>query len=156
MNYPELENQRNILRSVHRRLEQGHDVGEYELFLRPRDLATIAEEIGLSEQKATMLFISLTKQGLIEANLGGETGMRPLTSARVFSLSERGLREIGELPDPAAELVNRLMEMAQAIEEQDLPPRQKTVAKQALDELIHFLRGLPPGVAVEIGGRFLG
>ena len=37
----------------------------------------------------------------------------------------------------------------------DLPAGQKEVAKRAAEELKHFIRGLPPGIAVEVGSAVL-
>jgi hypothetical protein len=38
---------------------------------------------------------------------------------------------------------------------EDLRPEQKSQATRALEELKLFLRGLPPGIAVEVGAAFL-
>ena len=36
----------------------------------------------------------------------------------------------------------------------DLPPKQKERASRALEELKHFIRGLPPGIVVEVASAF--
>jgi hypothetical protein len=62
---------------------------------------------------------------------------------------------IGELPDPTELLLQRLEAMQAAVAaRQDLQPEQKRQATRVLEKLKHFLRGLPPGVAVEVGSAF--
>lgn len=66
---------------------------------------------------------------------------------------------IEELADPRAELLARLDNISEAIRtlsDEDAPPEQKKLAEKALGELKHFLRGLPPGAATELGFRALG
>jgi hypothetical protein len=56
-------------------------------------------------------------------------------------------------------MVNQLDDIADAIwalSDEDAPPEKKRAAQVALDETKNFVRGLPPGAAVEIGSRMLG
>ena len=72
-------------------------------------------------------------------------------------LSPEGTREVGEMPDPAEDLARRLDEAARATEErEDVPDAQKTVARRVLKDLGYFVRGPPPGAAVEFGSRLTG
>lgn len=65
--------------------------------------------------------------------------------------------EAGETPDPAEDLARRLDEAARAIEERDdVPDGQKTVARRAMKEPGHCVRGPPPGAALESGSRLAG
>ena len=64
-----------------------------------------------------------------------------------------------ERQEAAARLIEMLDEIAGAIKtlnDADAPPEQRRVAERAIDELKHFIRGLPPGVATELGFRIFG
>jgi len=78
--------------------------------------ATIDVESGigvdiLDKQKAHRLhlFIRLVSEGYIDADLRTEiVGGPPFTSAAIRGLSEKGLVEIGELPDPQQKIIQGL------------------------------------------------
>jgi hypothetical protein len=64
-----------------------------------------------------------------------------------------------ERQESISQMVNQLDDIADAIwplSDEDAPPEKKRVAQVALDEIKNFVRGLPPGAAVEIGSRMLG
>jgi len=102
----------------------------------------------------------LTDEGYINARFGGgsKTGP-PFDFIWIKGLSEKGYQAIEALPDPQTrtlELLDGIAEAIRTLNDQEAPPEQKRVAERALNELKHFLRGLPPGAATEIGSRIFG
>lgn len=160
--YPELERRRAMLRLLRRRIAEAHERGELRVRVSVSDVAEMVEEVGGNEAQSVALFQRLYREGCWSGNLGkgykdGRGGSVPFAFALVEDLTSKGMREIGDLPDPAEDLARRLVEAARAIDERDdVPEEQKTLAKRALGELAHFFRGLPPGVAVEVGSRLMG
>ena len=155
--YPELERRGAMLRALRRLVSEAHERGETTATVSFDDVGGMAAEMGANSAQAVALFQRLHREGRWAGKiLSGYKGV-PFSMALVEDLTSDGMREIGELPDPTEDLVRRLVETARAIEEsEDLPEGQKSVAKRALDELVHFARGLPPGAAVEIGSRLAG
>jgi len=102
----------------------------------------------------------LVDEGYINARFsaGSKTG-GPFSIVWIKGLSERGYQAIEALPDPQAQTLQLLDDIAEAtrtLNDQDAPPEQKRVAERALNELKHFMRGLPPSVATEVGSRIFG
>jgi hypothetical protein len=89
---------------------------------------------------------------------GSYKGGPPFLWATVRRLTEKGLRAIGELPEPQDELLRRLDSIEKAIQDlgDSASPEERKKAAQAVEELKHFIRGLPPGAAVELLSRLLG
>ena len=102
----------------------------------------------------------LVDEGYINARYGSHhKGGPPFNELWMRGLTERGLQLIEELPDPQAEMLDLLDDIAEAIRtlgDAEAPPEQKRLAERAVDELKHFLRGLPPEVATELGSRIFG
>lgn len=155
--YPELERRGAMLRALRRLVSEAHERGETTATVAFEDVGGMAGEVGGNAAQAVALFRRLHAEGHWSGKiLAGYKGV-PFSMALVEDLISEGMREIGELPDPAEDLARRLVEAARAIDERDdMPDGQKTVAKRALEELAHFVRGLPPGAAVEIGSRLAG
>lgn len=155
--YPELQRRGTMLRLLRRTASEAHERGELAARLSFEDVGGMAGQIGCNPAQAVALFQRLHREGRWSGKLmAGYKGL-PFSIALVEDLTSEGMREVGELPDPAEELASRLVEAARAIEgRDDVPDGQKTVAKRALEELAHFVRGLPPGAAVEFGSRLAG
>jgi hypothetical protein len=64
-----------------------------------------------------------------------------------------------ERREAATRVIALLDDIAKAIEtlnDTQAPPKQRRAAEKAINELKHFIRGLPPGVATELGFRIFG
>ncbi len=167
--YPELDRRREMLRLIH---EWTDAQPEAEPTLRlPEFIELIgvapenpsnymAEDVYRQFASPMNLFMRLVDEGYINARYKGEfAGGPPFTIAWIKGLTERGMQAIEELPDPHAEMLALLDNIAAAIRtlnDEEAPPEQRRLAERALDEVKHFLRGLPPGVATELGSRALG
>ncbi len=154
--YPEKEARQAILRNLKRRLEDHEEYMHFDLFLRVGEISEIAEEAGLSPEETARILRTLAKERYIHAEFSSPTGMYSFNVVRVYDLLDRGRIEIGDLPDPRAEMTALLDNLAEAIRtlnDEEAPPEQKKVAERAVNELKQFLRGLPPGVATELGVR---
>ena len=105
-------------------------------------------------------YIRLVDEGYINARYRGEyKGGTPFTISWIRCLSERGLQAIEVLPDPQAQTLAMLDSIAvaiRALNDEEAPAEQKRVAERALNELRHFIPGLPPGVAIELDTRLFG
>lgn len=158
--YPEQEARRAILRNLKHRLEDRVAYRSLELVLQlRREVSKIAEETDLSLEETARILRTLAQESYIHAEFGSPTGMYSFNMVKVYDLLDRGRIEIGELPDPQAEMTALLDNLAEAIRtlnDEEAPPEQKKVAERAVNELKHFLRGLPSGVATELGFRILG
>lgn len=160
--YPELGRRGAMLRLLRRVVSEAHERGETQARVSFEDVEGMAEEVGGNEAQSVALFQRLHREGrwsgkLLAGYKDGRGGSVPFSDALVEDLTSEGMREIGELPDPAEDLARRLVEAARIIDERDdVPDGQKTLAKRALEELAHFVRGVPPGVAVEVGSRLAG
>lgn len=150
-----------MLEIVQDRLDGAHEEGELTVRLALDWVAAMGDELGMSEAAAVTMFVRLGREGYFSA-----TGLDqpwsegfdyyPFMFANVDGLTTRGLLEIGRLPDPAERLLGSLDALTEAIDaRQDLDPEQKRLAKRAAEELRAFLRGVPPGVAVEVGSAFV-
>jgi hypothetical protein len=102
-------------------------------------------------------FVRLVNEGYIDAELRREfAGGPPFTSAVVRGLSEKGLLEIGELPDADQRLEQSLEALKLKIEGlTDVPYERRKKAIDAVDEIKQFARGLAPGIAIELGKAYL-
>jgi len=151
-----------MLELLHQRLKETYDAGELRLLLTVDQVAALADEVGVSsEAEAVQLFLRLGQERYLSAtglDKPIHSGFQhlPFSIARVDRLTGRGLMEIGRLPNPGERMLQSLDAIEAAIDvRDDLSSDQKRAASQALEELKHFLRGLPPGVAVEVGSSFI-
>jgi hypothetical protein len=116
---------------------------------------SLAEELHLSGGETVSLFRWAEAAGYIRPNYGSSGPNVDIPTPHLEYLEPEGYELIGELPDPVKRLMLSLEAAEATIEaRQDLRPEQKEAARKALEELKHFLRGLPPGVAVEVGAAF--
>lgn len=115
----------------------------------------LAEELGLSGGETVGLFRWAESAGYISPNYGSRSRNNDTAQASLDHLESKGYEIIGELPDPGELLLLRLDAIQAAIEaRQDLRPEEKEHATRALEELKHFLRGLPAGIVVEVASTF--
>jgi hypothetical protein len=87
---------------------------------RTAETGTEVDEAAAERQKAQQLnlFVRLVDEGYINAELKRElVGGPPVTSAVIRGLSERGLIEIGELPDPQEKIIQGLEANIRRIEQ---------------------------------------
>jgi hypothetical protein len=97
------------------------------------------------------LFLTLAREGLLDADIHKPVEEQPFTYATVRGLSGQGLQMIRELPDPNRSLLDRLDEMVLAIRDlQDVPDEEKEAAEKAVEEIKDFARRLAPAVAVQL------
>lgn len=165
--YPLLDKRLNMLKLLNRLLEEARVQGDDTLWLEfyrrhnPRLRVSkrgtnVAEELGMGGTEAIGLLRDLGGDGLLrlqtdEHGFGAEAGIVGV------ALTQEGLEAIRSLPDPREDLLRRLDAIAEAIEGlQDVGPEEKRPAVDAVEELKTFVRGLPPGIAVEAGSRMLG
>lgn len=160
--YPEKARRESMLWAVHEWFQRQAD---YTPILRYYEVESMGIPVGADattdaeRQKAHRLnlFIRLVHEGYIDAELRREfVGGPPITSAVVRGLTERGLLEIGELPDADRRLEQSLDALKSQIEAlTDVPEDRKETAANAVEELKRFARGLAPGVALELGKAYL-
>ena len=173
--YPRLQRLQKILDVLDRTITEAERQGDPEVrvfiargageakvelsYFRQEDLTdrrvNLAEALGLGGGETVSLFGLAESAGYIRPNYGMGGPGAQASMAVLDHLETSGYELIGELPNPGERLMLSLEAAEAAIDaRQDLGPEQKEVARRALEELKHFLRGLPPGVAVEVGSTF--
>ena len=114
-----------------------------------------AEVAATEQQKVQALyrFLSLVDEGYISAKLDTSVkGGPPFMSAQVRGLTDKGLIEIGKLPDPQGHLLAGLEAALREVQQDPtLGPKEKEEKLNAGREAIAFIRGL----AVEVSARVL-
>lgn len=116
----------------------------------------VAQELGMGGTEAIGLLRDLGGDGLLrletdEHGFGAGAGIVGVT------LTKQGLEAVRSLPDPREDLLRRLDAIAEAIQGlQDVESEDKKPALDAVEEIKTFVRGLPPGIAVEVGSKLLG
>jgi hypothetical protein len=102
------------------------------------------------------LFIRLVNEGYIDADLRREfAGGPPFSSAVVRGLTERGLIEIGELPDPQQKIIQGLEANIRRIEQDtSMSPDRKQYLVAAGRQAIEFVRevGAQGAATILFGG----
>ncbi len=98
----------------------------------------------IERQNAQQLnrFVRLVHEGYIDAELKREfVGGPPFTSAVVRGLTEKGLVEIGELPDPQQKLVQGFENYIRRIEQDSsISPERKKYLMAAGRQAVEFVR----------------
>ena len=113
-------------------------------------------EVAATEQQkvqALYRFVSLVDEGYISAKLDTSVmGGPPFMSAQIRGLTDKGLVEIGKLPDPQGRLLAGLEAALREVQQDPtLGPEEKEEKLNAGREAIAFIRGL----AVEVSARVL-
>ena len=116
------------------------------------------QAVDRTQAQVLNLFTTLVNDGYIDAEVKGSyKGGPPWVFASVRGLTEKGLQAIQELPNPHDALMHRLDAIAEAVRElHNVPDEEKKPAIEAVEELKTFARGLPPGLAIELGKGIFG
>jgi len=118
------------------------------------------EAVERSNAQTLNLFLQLVDEGYINARLGQAfKGGPPFTQAWVRGLTEKGHQLVGGMPDPYAQLIQMLDDIADAtwtLSDKKMPPEKKRRARAAAKELQEILKSLPPSVAGAIAGQITG
>jgi hypothetical protein len=151
--YPELEHRRHILRAIYQRLEQAYNRGESVLILQPDEVPELGEELGFVPAKTYAKVKELIDEGYLRARLApGAFGQLRYSLLTVESLTDRGLFEIGAIPDPRQRLIQGFEGTISEIEaDPQLDEQEKRKRIDLAREAIAFVRGL----SVEIAARII-
>lgn len=130
-----------------------HDGGRLEVYDTNLD---IGEALGVSASEAAALLRQLGRDGYIHLDYGSQGPRADFGLVSLDYFTEKGKVGIEELPDPRERLIESLDAIAAALaSSKALTPDQKRSGTRTAQELKHFLRGLPPGAAVEVGSTFM-
>ncbi len=152
--YPEKAKRESLLWDVHEWFQRQADYTPRLLYYEVERMGIPAEadteasadadEAAAERHKAQQvnLFVRLVHEGYINADLRREfVGGPPFTSAVVRGLSERGLTEIGELPDPQEKIIRGLEANIRRIEQDpSMSPQRKEYLVAAGRQAIEFVR----------------
>ena len=164
MEYPENDRRLvmlNFLRAEQEKLRES----DKELWLEfyPRPPLLLISETRLDVPKSLGSNAVETIERLRELDIDGyvrlQTGKHGFDAGGLVGVAftEKGLTAVRKLPDPQEDVLERLDAIADAIRSlQGVSNEEKKTAINAVEELKHFARGLPPGIVVELGTRFLG
>lgn len=171
--YPQWARREKVLWAMHEWCEERTDartvLGYDELMARVGDEAYAGtptpagidfdrQAIDRIQQQVLNLFVTLVNEGLIDAEVKSSSKHGPPWQfAIVRGLTREGLRAIRELPDPNDTLLQRLDAIAEAIRGlEGVPDEEKLRGIDAVEELKHFARSLPPSFTVELVAAMLG
>ena len=160
--YPLQAAQRRMLEVVQGKVEAARraDHWRYRAIISIYEVGALGEEIGLDEFDAVEMFRRLWREGYFEAT-GIDRGVTderghplPFLHAHVEGLTEKGLREIGKLPDPGEKLINAFEAARESIERSGLPEPKKRELLDRVRLVIDALR-TAEGLA-DLAGRMFG
>ncbi len=166
MVYPQQEKIRGMIELLFQELEKAYEQGNSALEVHYKTLGenvgvdvraysgqqtNAADALGVPGGEALNLFRYVCNEGLVhvgpQSDLSSSIGM-----VIVENISNQGLLEIGELPDPKERLLSGLKAALQDIQQDPmLKPEEKEEKLNAGREAIAFVRGL----AVEVSARVL-
>jgi len=158
--YPEVEWQRTLLRVLYDHIGAGDS---FVVAVQREDLVRFAERVGASVPTTERLLVRLLHDGYVLPYRSSGTVGLPIARtiagefllAQVEMLSEKGLREIGELPSEnayealMAGIARRITELEHDVA---LPPEQKQRETSRWRSVMHTLAAL----AGDIGAPVLG
>lgn len=167
--YPEWTKQQLMLLSLWNKLNEAYVRGDSELMLmviRGGDqarLQTVTPQADLTEGipelrgtgEAIAIFDRLWREGYIHVSFGSQSPSYESTSPVLYSLSTKGLLDIGKFPDPDQRLAEafmsarRLLEQESSIPEEDKRDMLDTMEKTA--SLFNNVRGLGTAIAQFLG-----
>jgi hypothetical protein len=110
---------------------------------------SVADTLGFSGGEAISILSELSADDYIDLIYGSD---RPSSNAGTVQvlLRQKGRAAIMEVPDPNAELMRRLEDIAAAIDDlEGVDPEEKERAQGAVRELQTFGRGLAPAATIE-------
>jgi glycerate kinase len=149
IDYPEQDRRERLLRGIHE-----WDLNRTDL--RQPLAADRIVEMGGGEERVLNLFLILVREGYIDADpvAGSKDKSAPFGMAYVRGLHTKGLRAIGELPNPQESLVAGIEAAIQAIrEDRQIEEAEKKRRIEVLEEAKQI--GRPLAVEV-IKGMFRG
>ncbi len=130
--YPHWERRKKLLRAVHDWVETQSDTRTqlsysdlvalvedpaYAGVLTPEGMKFDRTSIDDAQARVMNLFVVLVNDGYIDADIDRTIVGLPFTSARVRGLTDKGLRAIGEMPDPGAEIQRAELEKLRQVQE---------------------------------------
>lgn len=112
--FSERQDRQKLLESIHETIEESEDAGKIgPVRINIESIMVWGEDEGIGGSKAIRIFQQLHKEGYFDGNLGKplySVTMRgkvyssvPFYDALVSHVTDKGLREIGRLPDPREE-----------------------------------------------------
>lgn len=144
MKYPELAKTHRLLEFLNRELGEAQKQGESVLMVEFIDSGpavglyvglandNVAELLGMSGGEAVGLLRRLSADGYVRVDFGRHSSFG---RARVESLTDKGLREIGELPDPQERFLLGLEAAIRAIrEDESIPGPERSRRIDVLEE----------------------
>jgi DNA-binding MarR family transcriptional regulator len=151
--YPELANRRRLLEILYRSLQEAYDAEWERLMLvvhtspvpkvrqwRPSE-RDIGEELSLRGGEAVDLFRRLENEGYINVSRGQSRGPIGLDMLFLDYLTDKGLREIGQLPHPDERFVEAIEEVLRRIEENpEIPQAEKDRLRRLAEAAITFAK----------------
>jgi hypothetical protein len=160
--YPELTNRRRFLKALYQKIQEGYDIGSdlvlvtvsapplprvVTSFPRTRtsqqesDRSDIGEELGLRGAEAVALWRRLEQGGYISTTGGKSQGTGIFKLFFLEHLTDKGLREIGELPHPDQRFIEVIEEVLRRIEENpDVPEAEKARLRKLAEAAISFAK----------------
>jgi hypothetical protein len=114
--FPERQDRQKLLDQIHKAVEEAESTGGLgAVNVGIEDVMAWAEEEGISAAKGVRLFQQLYQEGYFAGSIGKPVFAAtvrgqfyksiPFMMARIDYVTEPGLREIGQLPDPREELL---------------------------------------------------
>jgi hypothetical protein len=155
--YRQLTDGQKMLRYFYEELEAAFERGEPDLILQISRIAgeagvyilpvllgerkDVAEELELaSGARAVSLLRRLADEGYLRLNYGSSGPNVDFPTPTMEYIPDKGLFEIGELPDPDKRFAAVIERTRDAVEQGDLPEGQKRSVIEALDKTITVLR----------------
>ena len=157
--YPEKEQREATLRLVHGWFQEQADyrprLYASEILERmgiPTDAMQETEDVQRQGVQALYRFVRLVHEGYIDAKLDTAIkGGPPFSSAQVNGLTDKGLLEIGEVPDPRQQLVLGITAALHDIQNDPTLSQEEKEEKLSLGrEALAFVRGLAVEVAAKV------
>ena len=165
----QFDKERRMLQFLYRALVEAWEQGEAELLLKYVEVphvglkvyktgVDITQELGLNGAEAVDLLKDLSIDGYIRFDYGHGGWAYADINIIGLAFTEKGLAAIEEeLPGPNTDLLERLDAATEKIKELGgVPADKKKPAIEAVEELKHFVRALPPEIAVEFSKGLFG
>jgi hypothetical protein len=165
MSYPQQDKIRGMSALLHRELQKAYEQGNSTLAVHyvaegenvgvdvqaySGHQANAADTLGVRGGEALNLFRYVCREGLVYLSTQSALS-RTRGTVYVETLSNRGLLEIGKLPDPKERLLSGLEAALRDIQQNpSLGPEEKEEKLNAGREAIEFIRGLAVAVSARV------
>ena len=142
--YPELSSRRHILHGINDQLEQAYEAGESILTLRLDEVPKLGEGIQLNQAKTNAMVKQLIDEGNLRARVNVAPAWMAMPSTITFlSITDRGLSEIGVMPNPDQRLISAFQTLVDRVEEDpSIPEPQKRSVVEWLNQGISLVRAV--------------